>query len=31
MDTIKDMRNLEELYESGNPPWAVWQREADLA
>ena len=31
MDTIKDMRNLEELYESGNPPWAVWQREGDLA
>ncbi len=24
MDTIKDMHNLDELYESGVPPWAPW-------
>jgi len=24
MDTIKDMQNLEDLYESGEPPWAYW-------
>ena len=26
MDTLKEMQELEALYESGNPPWAVWQR-----
>ena len=25
LDTIKDMHNLEELYETGDPPWAPWQ------
>ena len=24
MDTFKDKQQLEELYEKGNPPWAVW-------
>jgi glucose-1-phosphate cytidylyltransferase len=26
MDTLKDMQNLGALYDSGRPPWAVWQR-----
>jgi len=26
MDTLKDMQNLESLYDAGQPPWAVWQR-----
>ena len=26
MDTLKDMQMLESLHESGNPPWAVWQK-----
>jgi glucose-1-phosphate cytidylyltransferase len=25
MDTLKEMQQLEALYESGNPPWAVWR------
>ena len=25
MDTLKDMQNLEALYDGGRPPWAVWQ------
>jgi glucose-1-phosphate cytidylyltransferase len=25
MDTLKEMRDLEQLYQSGRPPWAVWQ------
>lgn len=25
MDTLKDRDNLESLYESGRPPWAVWE------
>lgn len=25
MDTLRDKRELEELWESGNPPWKVWQ------
>jgi len=24
MDTLRDKRELEELWESGNPPWKVW-------
>jgi glucose-1-phosphate cytidylyltransferase len=24
MDTLKDKQDLDALYESGNPPWAVW-------
>lgn len=24
MDTLRDKRNLEELWNSGNPPWKVW-------
>jgi glucose-1-phosphate cytidylyltransferase len=32
MDTLKEMQHLEALYQSGRPPWAVWQRhEADPA
>lgn len=27
MDTIKEMQDLEQLYQSGSPPWAVWQRD----
>lgn len=26
MDTLKEMQELGALYESGRPPWAVWQR-----
>jgi glucose-1-phosphate cytidylyltransferase len=26
MDTLKDHQELETLYHSGSPPWAVWQR-----
>lgn len=26
MDTLKEMRELEELYQGGRPPWAIWQR-----
>jgi glucose-1-phosphate cytidylyltransferase len=29
MDTLKDKQELDELYESGSPPWAVWQREVE--
>ncbi len=25
MDTLKDMQNLQTLWDSGRPPWAVWQ------
>jgi glucose-1-phosphate cytidylyltransferase len=25
MDTLKDVQNLETLWESGSPPWALWQ------
>lgn len=25
MDTFKDKQTLDELYETGNPPWNVWQ------
>lgn len=25
MDTLKEMQDLEALYQSGNPPWAVWR------
>jgi hypothetical protein len=25
MDTFKDKRVLDSLYESGNPPWEVWR------
>jgi glucose-1-phosphate cytidylyltransferase len=31
MDTLKDRQNLEALAESGRPPWAVWEEEAELA
>jgi glucose-1-phosphate cytidylyltransferase len=24
MDTLRDLRLLQELWESGNPPWKVW-------
>ncbi len=27
MDTLKDKQDLDELYESGAPPWAVWQHQ----
>ena len=26
MDTLKDVQTLESMVESGEPPWAVWQR-----
>ena len=25
MDTLKDMQTLEELYQGGEPPWALWR------
>ncbi len=28
MDTLKDRQNLEQLYESGKRPWAVWENQA---
>ena len=24
MDTLRDKRNLENLWNSGNPPWKTW-------
>jgi glucose-1-phosphate cytidylyltransferase len=30
MDTLKERSALEELYRSGNKPWAVWARENRL-
>ena len=29
MDTLKDVQNLESMYEGGRPPWAVWQPDAN--
>jgi glucose-1-phosphate cytidylyltransferase len=29
MDTFKDKQQLDELYESGRPPWEVWREPAD--
>jgi len=26
MDTVRDLRTLEGLWQAGNPPWRVWQR-----
>ena len=26
MDTLRDLRTLESLWQSGNPPWRVWDR-----
>jgi glucose-1-phosphate cytidylyltransferase len=26
MDTLKEMRELEQLYQTGRPPWAIWQQ-----
>jgi glucose-1-phosphate cytidylyltransferase len=25
MDTLKDVQTLEQMWESGRPPWALWQ------
>jgi len=25
MDTLRDVRYLRELWESGNPPWVTWE------
>ena len=30
MDTLKEMQMLQALYETGQPPWAVWLRERDV-
>jgi glucose-1-phosphate cytidylyltransferase len=27
MDTFKDKRNIDDIYEQGNPPWEVWKKE----
>jgi glucose-1-phosphate cytidylyltransferase len=27
MDTLKELQSLEALHDSGEPPWAVWQRD----
>ena len=29
MDTLKDKQELDQLYEQGDPPWALWRREAE--
>jgi glucose-1-phosphate cytidylyltransferase len=29
MDTAKDKQRLDDLYQSGNPPWALWRRDED--
>lgn len=29
MDTLRDKKNLEDLWESGKRPWAVWEKEKD--
>ena len=26
MDTAKDKKRIDDLYESGNPPWQVWKK-----
>jgi glucose-1-phosphate cytidylyltransferase len=31
LDTLKDMQHLEQLYASGEPPWALWQKAAALS
>jgi glucose-1-phosphate cytidylyltransferase len=28
MDTLKDQQNLDELFHTGRPPWALWQNDA---
>jgi glucose-1-phosphate cytidylyltransferase len=25
MDTLRDKKRLEELWESGSPPWRIWK------
>ncbi len=27
MDTFKDKKNIDEIYDQGNPPWEVWKQE----
>lgn len=27
MDTFKDKKNIDDIYDLGNPPWEVWKRE----
>ena len=29
MDTLKDKQQLEQMVESGNGPWKVWELDAD--
>ena len=31
MDTLKDMQELEALYERGDPPWTLWRSFPGLA
>jgi len=26
MDTLRDLRTLESLWQSGKPPWRIWER-----
>ncbi|SHF43061.1 glucose-1-phosphate cytidylyltransferase [Mariniphaga anaerophila] len=28
MDTFKDKKNIDDIYEKGNPPWEVWKEKA---
>ncbi len=27
MDTFKDKKNIDDIYEKGNPPWEIWKKE----
>lgn len=29
MDTFKDKQQLDDLYESGRPPWEIWRQTKD--
>jgi hypothetical protein len=31
MDTLKEKRLLDEMFEHGNAPWALWRSEQDTA
>ena len=31
MDTLRDKRRLQKLWDSGNPPWKIWEEEKDAS